>query len=275
MKYLLKLSLVPLLFILASILTPPTFAFEEPPLCIEGRSDCTFVLLDGVDNKLTVINDERANRAMTPFSTFKIPNSIIALEEKIIESKNSPLTYNQENYPVEAWWPSVWKLPKYDLSTAYKFSMVAIYRELATKIGKEKMQSYLKRFDYGNRDISSGLDNFWLNGSIKISALEQVEFLKKFHSNTFAKDVNISESTQNIMKEVMLAQDLGDTKIYAKTGAGKVDDGTMLGWYVGYVESPKGTHYFAMNFNRKTYSEMKKLRITIAMNHLKALSVIK
>ncbi len=50
--------------------------------------------------------------------------------------------------------------------------MVAIYRHMATNIGKEKMQSYLSQFSYGNQDISSGIDNFWLNGSLQISALE-------------------------------------------------------------------------------------------------------
>lgn len=242
----------------------------KPAMCEEGQNDCTFVLLNNTDGKFTIVNNTRANMAMTPFSTFKIPNSIIGLEEELINNSKSPMSYDKTKYPVEQWWPSVWKLPAYDLSTAYKFSMVAIYRQLATDIGEAKMHEYLKRFDYGNRDISSGLDNFWLNGSIKVSAKEQVEFLQKFHQNTFG----LSENTQQSMKKIMFANDLGETKIYAKTGAGKVDDGTMLGWYIGYVESKSSTYYFAMNFNRETYAEMKKLRIEMAMNHLKSLGVI-
>ena len=76
------------------------------------------------------------------------------------------------------------------------------------------------------------------------------------------------------MKDVMLAQTGDDYKIYAKTGAGKVDDQSMLGWYVGIVENNDGVHYFAMNFNRDTYGEMKAARVEMAMNHLRKAGII-
>jgi len=73
---------------------------------------------------------------------------------------------------------------------------------------------------------------------------------------------------------VMLANRGDNYRVYAKTGAGKVEDGSMLGWYVGIVEKTGDTYYFALNFNRPTYGEMKKLRVEMAMNHLKAAGVI-
>lgn len=242
-------------------------------LCKEGDNRCTFVLLSETptnkNGQLTVVNQTRAATPYSPFSTFKIPNSIIGLEVELIKDAKQSLTYNKETYPPQAWWPSVWKLEQYNLSTAFKFSMVAVYRQLASDIGDKSMQRYLQRFNYGNQDISSGLDQFWLNGSMKISALEQINFLKSFYQNEWS----LKESTQTTMKSVMLVSDNNDTKIYAKTGAGKVDDKSMLGWYVGFVENKDGVHYFAMNFNRDTYKEMKSLRTEIVMAHLKSLGI--
>ena len=41
------------------------------------------------------------------------------------------------------------------------------------------MQARLSRLGYGNADISSGLDSFWLGGSLRISPREQVALLAR------------------------------------------------------------------------------------------------
>ncbi|WP_440877216.1 penicillin-binding transpeptidase domain-containing protein [Thalassotalea sp. PLHSN55] len=243
---------------------------ETTEYCLEGQIDCTLVIFSEQSQQKHVINAKRADTAFSPFSTFKVPNSVIGLELGLIENAEQVMSFDKEKYPPQQWWPSVWKLPEYSLSTAFKFSMVAVYRQLASDIGSANMQQALKRFNYGNQDISSGLDSFWLNGSMKISANEQITFLQKLNENTFS----IKEKSLATIKQVMLAGQDAHYKMYAKTGAGKVDDNSMLGWYVGFVENKAGTHYFAFNFNRKTYGEMKKSRTQIVINHLKKLAII-
>ena len=252
-------------------------ANDVKALCQEGDQLCTFVLLselnekDGSNqSKISSVNEDRANLSISPFSTFKIVNSLIGLELGVIKNKTQTLTFDKERYPVRAWWPPVWKLPHYDLSTAFKYSMVAIYRQLANDIGEKNMLSYLKKIHYGNEDISSGLDSFWLNGSIKISAMEQVLLLQKIYHNRLA----LNESSIEVLKDIMLVDSQPNYRVFAKTGAGKVDDGTMLGWYVGFVENSSGVHFFAFNFNSPSYAQMKANRIKIATNHLKLAGII-
>jgi beta-lactamase class D len=143
-------------------------------LCLQGSNDCTFVLFseqqDQSNPVFTMINEQRARTPFSPFSTFKVANSLIALDVGVVSDSQQILTFNKENYPVQAWWPPVWKLPSYNLTTAFKYSMVAIYRQMATNIGQSQMENYVSKFTYGNKDISSGLDNFWLEGSLQISA---------------------------------------------------------------------------------------------------------
>ncbi|MEW6991868.1 penicillin-binding transpeptidase domain-containing protein [Colwelliaceae bacterium 6441] len=259
------------IFVISGLLFIQSIATaSEVKLCKEAKTDCTFVLLNDNNDQLTVVNKQRANQALSPFSTFKIANSLIGLDLQIIDDAKQPLTYDKSKYPTQPWWPPVWKLPSYNLANAYQFSMVPIYRQLASDIGEKNMKRYLKNFHYGNQDISTGIDDFWLNGSLKTSAVEQVKFLQKLHRHK----LGLSDQTYQTMKQVMLVESTDEYKIYAKTGAGKVEDGSMLGWYVGYVEGVKGVHYFAMNFNRKTYAEMKKDRMNMAMNHLKQLKII-
>lgn len=277
------------------------FTSANDELCLASTNDCTFVLLsqtrsqavsekvnEGKDEEvvqgssltqdnetLMLINEARAKQRLSPFSTFKITNSLIALESKTITNAQQILTFDKEKYPVQAWWPSVWKLPEYNLTSAFKFSMVAIYRQMATDIGQQKMQSYVTDFAYGNQDISSGLDSFWLNGSMQISALEQVRFLQKMHQG----QLPLSQHSINTLKEVMLVEKNANYTLYAKTGAGRVnpeDKGNkaMLGWYVGFVENTQGVHYFAFNFTRGSYAKMKGSRVKIAMNHLKKAGII-
>ncbi|MCP4985003.1 MAG: class D beta-lactamase [Colwellia sp.] len=282
--------------LLLSSLTTITHASSE--LCVEDNKDCTFVLLSNKVNKkvsqtaseeqtgqssiteesetLMMVNKARATQQYSPFSTFKVPNSLIGLDTQIIKSTKQSLTFDKEKYPVQKWWPPVWKLPDYDLSSAFKFSMVAIYRQLATDIGQQKMQSYLTNFTYGNQNISSGLDSFWLDGSMKISALEQVKFLQQMNTGMLAVKLQSIEA----LKEIMLVESTTEYKLYAKTGAGRANgedktDKSMLGWYIGFVENADGVHYFAFNFTRDSYTKMKALRVSIARNHLKQAGIIK
>ena len=274
-------------------------------LCLVEQNDCTFVLLSEnssqmVTQKLTegessqssakvtqgssltesnetlsFVNQSRAKQRFSPFSTFKVPNSLIGLDTQVIKDAKQTLTFNKESYPVQKWWPSVWKLPEYNLNSAFKFSMVAIYRQLATDIGQDRMQSYIANFAYGNQDISSGLDSFWLNGSMQISAVEQVTFLQKMLQGKLA----LKAESIDKLKEVMLVESTDSYKLYAKTGAGKANASdksskAMLGWYIGFVENAQGTHYFAFNFTRESYAKMKASRVQIPMNHLKTAGVI-
>nr|WP_289846781.1 penicillin-binding transpeptidase domain-containing protein [Colwellia sp. E2M01] len=241
---------------------------------------------------LLIVNDKRARYRFSPFSTFKIPNSLIALDSELIANAKQKLFYDKEKYPTESWWPSTWLLSDYNLASAFKFSIVPIYRQIANEIGQETMQSYITNFAYGNTDISSGIDDFWLNGSLQISAIEQVEFLQKLNH----AQIGVSQQSINTLKEIMLTESTDSYLFYAKTGTGTintipVEDASeitqanntentkhtstaKLGWYVGFVENAEGVHYFAFNFTRDSYENMNTERINIVKNHLKKAGVI-
>ncbi len=255
-----------LLFAVASVLFSSQAVAES--LC---NSNCTFVLKSESTGTYTIVNPDRANQPLSPFSTFKVPNSLIALDTGIVSGTETKLTYDQDSYPIESWWPKTWHKEPLSLRDAFKYSALPIYQTIATKIGPDQMADYVTRFEYGNNDTSSGIDNFWLNESLKISAIEQVNFLQRLYN---AK-LPVSDEALSQLKSIMLVEQTNDYKLYAKTGAGGIGEKQYLGWYVGFVENEDGVFYFALNLEAPTFKQATKNRIDTVKEQLALAGVIK
>ncbi len=233
----------------------------------------TIVIYDSEKDRYFIHNTNRSKMRFTPFSTFKIPNSIIAIETGIIENTETEFQWDSASYPYEAWWPEQW-LGKHTMRSAIKFSVVPFYREIASRVGKERMQAFVDKFDYGNRDISSGEDNFWLNGSLSISAMEQVAFLRKFYENK----LGVSSEAIAAVKDILVQEETERYRLSAKTGGGtgfdKANSDKALGWYVGYVEKGKNLYYFAMNIEGGSFNDILSPRKEITVEAFKYLKII-
>jgi len=229
-----------------------------------NQPSCTFVLLNGKTNKLIVSNKMRAKQRMSPFSTFKIAHSLIALEHKLVNQTNDKLTYNREQYPIQDWWPKTWHQNEHTLANAFQHSVVPIYQTLADILGEKTMSNSLKKLNYGNRDITSGVTNFWLNQSLSISAVEQVNFIKKLQQKKFP----YNESSYQTLADMMLVKATADYRLYGKTGGGKTGHNKALGWYVGYIIKGDTPYYFAVNTDGDNFIDVKQRRFNITLASL-------
>ena len=117
-----------------------------------------------VDDYLIIASDKvRSGEGKLPASTFKIPNSIIALETGVVEDPDKDVfKWDGVTRSIEAW------NKDHTLRSAIAVSAVPVYQEIARRIGAERMQKYVDLFDYGNRDIGGGIDQFWLTGNLRI-----------------------------------------------------------------------------------------------------------
>jgi len=231
----------------------------------------TIIIFNKEADSSIIFNNKRASTRFSPFSTFKIPNSIIAIETSIIPNINQIITWDHQKYPEEDWWPKTWN-DEHNLKSAFKYSVVPIYRHIATMVGIEKMKSYIDAFNYGNKDISSGIDNFWLDGSLKISAVEQIDFLKKFYNN----QLSISSRTKNLVKTILVQEQTENYTISAKTGGGYIDQERKiaLGWYVGFIEKAENVYFFALNIEGRSFNEIMEPRKEITYSIFKKLGII-
>lgn len=235
-----------------------------------GQEKGTFVLLDAQTNKTSFHNPERAKERFTPCSTFKIPNTLIALETKVLSSPDQKITWDKKKYPKETLFIKDWAKDM-NLKDAFKLSCVWFYKEIADKVGKEKMDQYLNEFNYGNKDTSGGLTQFWLVSSLKISALEQIDFLRKMHERKFKLAPETYDAAEN---EIFIEEKTPEYTLRTKTGTGPLGNGDNIAWYVGYVTKGEKTWYFAMNIETKDMPGSMALRKKITRDILKGQGII-
>lgn len=206
----------------------------------------TVLIVEKNSGDTFVYNEGEINTRRTPASTFKIPNSLIGLESGVIKDENFVIKWDGTKYPRETW------NSDHTLDSAYKHSTVWYYQELARRVGKDSMKTWLDRFDYGNKDTSAGVDQFWLANTLKISPVEQVNFLRKIDD----ADLPVSKRSLDILKKIMIMEETPDYILRAKTGWG-FDNGNDVGWYVGYVTVKEKIYYFAACFQNSKKDDSK------------------
>jgi beta-lactamase class D len=210
---------------------------------------------------------EWAQKGFLPASTFKICNSIIALETGVVENDSTLFKWNGEERRLDIW--------EQDLvfRDAFHFSCVPCYQDIARKIGVKRMNEYLKKLEYGQMIVDSGsIDIFWLEGESKITQYQQIDFLKRIYN----KELPISDRTFTIMKRLMLLAEKEEFKISGKTGW-SIRNGNNNGWFIGYLEKGSEVYFFATNITPDQEFDLSLfpvIRKDISMKALQLLKII-
>ncbi len=201
------------------------------------------ILIYDLQENMYYSNDfEWAEKGQLPASTFKIPNSIIALETGVVESDSTLFKWNGEPRAYKTWEQNL------ILKDAFQLSCVPCYQEIARKIGATRMIEYVTVFNYGSIQIdSASIDNFWLAGDSKINQLQQISFLKQFYQS----ELPISKRTERIMKKIIILEENSDFKLSGKTGWSNNNE-INNGWFVGFIEAGNNeVYFFATNIEPK------------------------
>ena len=205
--------------------------------------DGSFVLYDMKADEYRIYNKDKSTLRVSPNSTYKIYSALIGLESHVITSDHSIMKWNGMKYPYESW------NSDQNLSTAMRNSVTWYFQELDQRIPQDTIQAYLEQMDYGNEDLSGG-SNYWLESSLKISPVEQVQLLSAFYTNQFGfKDKNIQTVKDSLALEVN-----DGSRLFGKTGTGNVNGKNINGWFIGYVETKDNTYFFATNLLNKDHS---------------------
>ena len=203
---------------------------------------CT-LLVDAATGK-TLVREGQCEQRVTPASTFKVAISLMGYDSGILVDKQKPLLPFREGY-VD--WVPEWRAATTPAAWM-KHSVVWYSQQLTTRLGTERFQRYLDRFDYGNRDASGnpgkddGLTRAWLGSSLKISPDEQAVFLRKLVNRTLPVSGKAVDMTASLMRYPRLRN---GWELYAKTGSGAEPGMPSHGWLVGWTTDGKRTVVFA------------------------------
>jgi beta-lactamase class D len=224
-----------------------------------------FVALDLAAGTYFRVNPGGCATRHSPFSTFKIPSSLIALETGVVKDPGERWRWDADRYPPPSPAPGgdyvrLWQQDQ-DLRTALSRSIVWFFREAATRVGEPRMRQWLHTFHYGNEDLSGGIDRFWLGSSLRISPDEQVAFLADLQRGRFP----VAKANLELVKEILVQESGPDWRLVAKTGSSFSGEG----WLVGWVERAGGGCAFALHLQARSFDEMAGARGGIARDLLR------
>ncbi|MBT2600403.1 MULTISPECIES: BlaR1 family beta-lactam sensor/signal transducer [Oceanobacillus] len=202
-----------------------------------NESDGSFVLYDLREDEFLIYNKEKSTMRVSPASTYKIYSALIALEEGIITSEDNTIEWNGVEQNYEQW------NQDQTLTSALTYSVNWYFQTLDKASGLNTIKDYLTYMNYGNEDISGGIDDHWLVSSLKISPVEQVELLQSFYNNAF----DFQEEHIQSVKDALKVEETEAVTLYGKTGTGNINGKDINGWFIGFVETHNKTYFFATN----------------------------
>ena len=182
-----------------------------------------------------------AEKRFPSCSTFKIVSTLLGLDCCVVTGPDSRLGYDGTRYETSSWNRDL------TLREAFQLSCVPYYKKLTGKLDKSYVQRRLEELEYGNCDIyvwnSNGHNVFWIESSLLISPVEQVNVLERI----FSGRSGFRAEHVAILKQCMRRGNAGAFAFYGKTGTGRNHNSNRLeAWFVGFAEHPDGRIlYFA------------------------------
>lgn len=206
-----------------------------------GYDGC-FVLYDRAQDTWQIYNEEAAVTRIPPASTYKIYSALFALESGAITEESSLIPWDGTPYQYEQW------NKDQTLITAMQDSVTWYFQALDQKTGYTAINDYIQQIGYGNQRIGNDISSYWLDSTLKISPIEQVESLQKLYDNQF-DGFAFSEENMEAMKKTLLLSSDSQGTLYGKTGTIETGGENVCGWFIGYLEQEDNTYFFATNIH--------------------------
>ena len=208
-------------------------------------------------------NAAEADVRRSPASTFKIPNTLMALDAGVVKDAGEIIPWDRRQYSFPAW------NKDQTLRTALADSCVWAYQVLARRIGAKRYADYAARLNYGNGDFGPGVDTFWLEGNLRISPREQVAFIKRL----VRRELPFRDEHLDLLRDILVRERTRRYTLRAKTGSSaRLPE--QYGWWVGWVRDDARVWVFATCIRIHDPARDLPLRESLTRAALKAKGII-
>ena len=225
----------------------------------------SFVLYDTAADSWQIYDMDNATARVTPVSTYKIYIALSGLESGIITPEQSRIAWDgQENIF------DIWNADQ-TLESAMQNSVNWYFQTIDEQTGLSAIKDYVRKIGYGNQAADGDTSSYWLNSSLKISPVEQVEMLKKLYYNEF----HFSPEAVEAVRQSICLFTTAEGSFYGKTGTESVNGQYISGWFIGFIEKNGHPCFFATNIrDRNNASGAAAAEITFSilsnLNYLKS-----
>ncbi len=197
----------------------------------------SFVLYDSTENTWRIYDKDNAVTRISPASTFKIYSALYGLESGTITPEQSLIRWNGQNYVYNLW------NADQTLESAMQNSVTWYFQALDQRASLSDIEKYVQEIDYGNQIVEGDIASYWLNSSLKISPVEQVQLLKKLYNNEF----EFAPENIKAVKNAISLYTTDEGTLSGKTGTEEVNGQNTSGWFIGYIEKNGHTYFFSTN----------------------------
>jgi beta-lactamase class D len=227
-------------FISFSIFGQTNFQKHFDSLGLKGST----TIFDYKNNTWTFTDEKDSERETLPASTFKIPNSLFALEYHAVQDENEVLKWdgverNHLGNVIDVWNQDT------DLKTAFRNSTIWFYVEVSKRLGRQRYRDVLRKCRYGNGNLSEKGDDFWNYGDFAVSPKNQIALLVKLYE----EKLPFSPATMTKVKQIMVSEKTDEHIYRDKTGWTR-KNGVDIGWWVGYLETKDNVYFFATRIEK-------------------------
>ncbi|SHK69032.1 beta-lactamase class D [Nocardiopsis flavescens] len=170
----------------------------------------TFVLYDSRDRTSVLVDPERARERAVPGETFELVTALAALQTGAVSDAGAVVGAGRD-----------------------------AHRGAVERVGRERLAAWVDRFDYGDRDLGTGGDDFWARGPLGVSAVEQTEFL----AGLARGELPVEAAHQEALHAATLVEETAEYGLHARSAC---EGGGAPGWWVGWVAGGEGAHTFAL-----------------------------
>lgn len=190
-----------------------------------------------ISTQILELNDLRRCRTeRLPASTFKIFLALVAFESGAARDVTFAQRWDGKRYEIDAW------NRDHTIQSAFTVSAVWFFEGLARRIGEATLRDSLRHYSYGNQAFSGPWPP-WIQGELRISALEQIEFLQKIQSGA----IEASPRSVQLLRTIMRSETREGRTLFTKTGLSTQPAGAA--WQVGWIEGRSGqAKLFAINY---------------------------
>lgn len=196
------------------------------------RTEGAFVVRDLRRGRTLVLNPGLAQQRVTPASTFKVIIALFALETAAVRDEHFTLPWDGARNEMESWNRDL------DLRQAMQVSANWYFEELLGRLDRGQVLRSLRQIRYGNGDGSGDVRRFWIDGPLRISALEQVDVMARLASGK----LGTSAHTDQVLLAITQLERHAGATLYGKTGTALVGE-EVIAWLVGH--SVWGEEHFA------------------------------
>jgi beta-lactamase class D len=208
-----------------------------------GVKGC-FALFDNGQGRFTVYNLPRYRDSAYPAgSTFDIPELLIGLQTGQLDDEKAILVV-RDTLVVDTIHHTKTLSAPIPVTIKEGFQAAGgswLFHKLSENIGMDTLKKWVDSLHYGNRVLEK--DSFGVyNGSLKISADEQLGLIKKLYFN----QLPFFKRPHEIVRGLMTKESNTNYQLVYKT-ANVPYQGHTLGWVMGWVEENKHPYFFVLN----------------------------